>query len=787
MNALNRKMLRDLWHLRGQVFATALVVACGIASFVSMRSTYDSLVASRDSYYSTYRFGDIFASLKRAPQSVAAEIAKIPGVAAVQTRVVHTVTLDLPDLPEPAQGRLVSVSDEQEEELNKLFLIRGRLLEKNVPDEVVIGGAFADANRLNPGDSVDAVINGRLRKLRIVGVALSPEYIYEIRPGDIFPDNRRFGILWMKRLTVASVFQMENAFNDVSLTLAPQANEADVIEKLDRVLEPYGGFGAHGRADQYSHRFISNELAELQVFGSFIPAIFLGVTAFLLHLVLSRLVDVEREQIGLLKAFGYANADVGLHYLKLAIVAIVAGIILGIGFGAWFGSGMSSLYGDFFHFPVLEFSVSPAIVGWSFVISIGAAAVGAAAAVRNSVSLPPAEAMRPKPPANYQAGFLESSGLQKALSTEGRIVMRNLVRHPIKAMLSAFGISLSIALLFIGFYFFDAVMRIIDVQFEQVQREDVEVTFNEPRPGRVAYELESMPGVTAVEPYRVVPAKLRFGNHLRRVGITGLADGAELRRVVGKDLNRINLPPEGIVLGHTIAESLGAGKGDVLTVEVTEGSRPVRQVQVAGVVTELLGLGVYMDIKALNRLMHEENTVSGAFLSVESDKRSELYSRLKRTPAVAGVGLPDAALESFNDTIAKTIGTSTTFLIGFACIIAFGVVYNGARIALAERGRELASLRVLGFTRGEIGKMLLGEQAALTAAAIPMGYLVGFGTCYLITKVVDAEIVRLPLVLSFRTFFMSGFIVVLAAVISGLLVTWRLRQMDLIAVLKTRE
>ena len=779
-------MLRDLWHLRGQVFATALVVACGITSFVSMRSTYDSLVASRDGYYSTYRFGDVFANLKRAPQSVAAEIAKIPGVAAVQTRVVHTVTLDLPDLPEPAQGRLVSVSDENTDELNKLFLIRGRPLENNA-DEVVISGAFADANLLNPGDSVNAVINGRLKKLRIVGVALSPEYIYEIRPGDIFPDDHRFGILWMKRRTVASVFQMENAFNDVSLTLAPQANEADVIEKLDRVLEQYGGFGAHGRPDQYSHRFISNELAELQVFGSFIPAIFLGVTAFLLHLVLSRLVDVEREQIGLLKAFGYTNADIGLHYLKLAVVAIVAGVIIGIGFGAWFGSGMSALYGDFFHFPVLEYSVSLSIIGWSFVISIGAAAIGAAAAVRNAVSLPPAEAMRPKPPANYQAGFLESSGLQKALSTEGRIVMRNLVRHPVKAMLSAFGISLSIALLFIGFYFFDAVMRIIDVQFEQVQREDVEVSFNEPRPGRVVYDLASMPGVTTVEPYRVVPAKLRFGNHLRRVGIMGLTDDAELRRVVGKDLNRVNLPPEGIVLGHTIAESLDVKKGDTLTVEVTEGARPVRQAEIAGVVTELLGLGVYMDISALNRLMREENTVSGAFLSVESDKRSELYSRLKRTPAVAGVGLPDAALESFNDTIAKTIGTSTTFLIGFACIIAFGVVYNGARIALAERGRELASLRVLGFTRGEIGKMLLGEQAALTVAAIPMGYVIGFGTCYLITKVVDAEIVRLPLVLSFRTFFMSGLIVVLAAVLSGLLVTWRLRRMDLIEVLKTRE
>lgn len=780
-------MMRDLWHLRGQVFATALVVASGIASFVSMRSTYNSLVTSRDGYYSTYRFGDVFANLKRAPQSVASEIAKIPGVAAVQTRVANTVTLDLPDLPEPAQGRLVSVSGGDEDSLNKLFLIRGRLLENNNADEVIISGAFADANRLNPGDSVDAVINGRLRELRIVGVALSPEYIYEIRPGDIFPDNRRFGILWMNRRTVASAFQMEDSFNDVSVTLAPQANERDVIEKLDRVLEQYGGFGAYGRTDQYSHRFISNELAELQVFGTFIPAIFLGVTAFLLHLVLSRLVDVEREQVGLLKAFGYTNARVGLHYLKLAVVAIVAGIILGVGFGAWFGSGMSSLYGEFFHFPILDYSVSPAIIGWAFVISIGSAAIGAAAAVRSAVSLPPAEAMRPKPPANYQAGFIESSGLQRLLSTEWRIVMRNLVRHPVKAVLSAFGISLSIALLFIGFYFFDAVIRIIDVQFEQVQREDAEVMFNEPRPGRVVYDLASMPGVTAVEPYRVVPAKLRFENRVRRVGITGLADQAALRRVVGKDLVRINLPPEGIVLGNTIAESLGVQKNDVLTVEVTEGSRPVRQVEVAGVVSELLGLGVYMDIRALNRLMHEENTVSGAFLSVESGKRAELYSRLKRTPAVAGVSLPDAMLQSFNDTIAKTIGTSTSFLIGFACVIAFGVVYNGARIALAERGRELASLRVLGFTQREIGTMLLGEQAALTLAAIPMGYVVGFGTCYLITKVVDAEIVRLPLVLSFRTFFLSGTIVILAAVLSGLLVTWRLRRMDLIAVLKTRE
>lgn len=787
MKALNTKLVRDLWHLRGQVFATALVVACGVASFVAMSSTYESLVASRDHYYSQYRFADVFAGLKRAPNSVGKQLSEIPGVSEVQTRVVAKVTLDLPDLPEPAQGRLVSVREDKQAGLNQLFLLRGRTLEPGRPNEVVISGAFADANRLNPGDTLQAVLNGRLRKLEIVGVALSPEYIYEIRPGDIFPDNRRFGILWMNQRAVASVFQMEDAFNDVAMTLAPQANEQGVIESVDLVLKQYGGFGAYGRSDQMSHRFINNELGELQVFGTVIPAIFLAVTAFLLHLVLSRLVAVERDQIGLLKAFGYSSKDIGWHYLKLSVAAILGGIVIGVALGAWLGQGMNDLYGDFFHFPIVYFKLSFAIVFWSVMISIATAAIGAMSAVKSAVELPAAEAMRPEPPANFHAGFVESLGLQRALSAEARIVIRNIVRRPVKSFMSAVGISFSIALLFVGFYFYDAINMIVAVQFENVQREDVDVSFSEPRPGRAALELASMPGVSRVETYRVVPAILSSANRTRRVAIMGLSDDAELRRVVDKDLNKIALPSEGIVLGVTVADSLGVTKGDRITVEVTEGPRPVREIEVTAVVEELLGLGTYMDLRALNRLMREGDTISGAFLSVDQKHQQGLYSELKRTPGVSGVGLSKAALESFNETIAKTIGTSTVFMIGFACIIAFGVVYNGARIALAERGRELASLRVLGFTQTEIGKMLLGEQGVLTVAAIPIGFAVGFGTCFLITKVIDAEIVRLPMVLSTQTFFYSAVIVVAASVISGILVALRIRGMDLVAVLKTRE
>lgn len=787
LSPLNKKLVRDINHLRGQVVATALVVACGVASFVAMQATYDSLLLSRDTYYSRYRFADVFSSVKRAPEGLEEDIRTIPGVAEVQTRVVSSVTIDLPDLPEPAQGRLVSVDLTRGSILNGLYVQRGRELADEARDEVLISGAFAEANGLNPGDSLNAVINGRWRRLSIAGIALSPEYIYEIRPGSIFPDNRRFGILWMSRRSAAAAFDMENAFNDVALTLAPGANEADVIERLDDVLEPYGGTGAIGRADQYSHRFVSNELSELEVFGTFIPAIFLGVVAFLLHLILSRLVGIEREQIGLLKAFGYSNRTIGLHYLKLAVLAIIGGIVIGIALGAWLGSGMTALYADFFRFPILEFTLPFSVVLWAFMISFAAAAIGAVTSVSKAVTTRPAEAMRPEPPADFRAGFLERSGLNRMFSAEVRMIARNLARHPIKALLSIVGISLSVALLFIGFYFYDAINRLIEIQFNRVQLEDVEVTFNEPLPSETRYELLNLPGVNRVETYRAVPVRLRFGSHSRRAGLIGMEQGGRLRNIVDKNLRDVRIPNEGIVLSTTLAESLGAAEGDEVTVEVTEGSRPVAKVAVADTVEEAVGMGVYMDSDALHRLLKESEVVSGAYLEVDEKYAQELYETLKNTPTVAGVGRPQAALDSFNETVGQTIGTSTAFLIGFACVIAFGVVYNGARIALSERGRELASLRVLGFTRREIGIILLGEQAILTGWAAPVGWAIGFVLCFATTRAIDAEIIRLPLVISVATFVYSFLIVAFAALLSGLLVAWRLRNLDLIEVLKTRE
>src|SRR5262245_789989 len=375
MNSLNRKLIRDLFHLRGQIIAVALVVACGVAAFVAMRSVYYSLLDSQDAYYRQYRFAEVFDNLKRAPEILAPRIRAIPGVAATETRIVANVTLDVPGVGEPARGRIISIPERQSPTLNDLHIISGRYIEAGKRDEVIVSGAFSGANNLRPGDALTAVINGRWQKLRIAGVAISPEYVYEIGGGEMFPDSRRFGVMWMSRKALGPAFNIEGAFNDVALILSPGANESEVIERLDALLEDYGALGAFGRADQTSHHFISNEIAELQVTSTFIPAVFLGVTAFLIHLTLSRLVATQRDQIAVLKAFGYSNLAIGLHYLKLAFAAALGGVALGIAVGWWFGYSITALYTEYFRFPVLRYAPGTSVVLMAVVISLVASAV----------------------------------------------------------------------------------------------------------------------------------------------------------------------------------------------------------------------------------------------------------------------------------------------------------------------------------------------------------------------------------------------------------------------------
>lgn len=787
MRALDRKLLRDLWHARGQALAIALVVGAGVAMFVLMLSTFASLGLTKDRYYERYRFGEVFAGLKRAPLVLADDIAAIPDVARAQTRVVVDVTLDLEGQTVPVSGRLISVPDEGRPVLNDLVLRGGRWVEPYRDDEVMASEPFAKANDLTVGDTLAAVINGRRRDLRIVGLALSPEYVYAIRPGELIVDVKRFGILWMSRKALGTAFQMDGAFNDVSLSLAPGADTQEVISRLDRLLDPYGGLGAIPRSQQLSNFFLQGEMDSLRGMGQILPVVFLAVAAFLLNVVLTRLVAVEREQIAALKALGYSNANIGWHYVKWALIVAAGGSTIGTVAGAFMGHGMTALYTSFFNFPVLAYQLPPSVVTGGVGVAFVAAAVGALGAARRVVRLPPAEAMRPAPPARYRVSWIERAGARRHLSQPTRIILRNIQRHPFRTGLSVVGIAFGTAMLVVGMFSLDSMDRMMDTQFNVAQRYDAMVTFVEPASSEAADEVDRLPGVVRAEMFRTVPARLRAGPRSRSVAITGLPGAPALNRIVSGAHRVVRLPESGLVLSTALAERLDVGASDRVTVEVLEGRRPVVEVPVVRLVDEYMGTNAYMNRDALHRLMHEGDSVSGAYLQVDAREIDGLYRQLKRTPRVAGVALRQAAIDSFRDTLAETVGVTRLVTVLFAAVIAFGVVYNTARIALSERGHELSTLRVLGFSEGEIAYILLGELALVTLVALPAGSLIGYGLAAATVVAFNTDVYRLPLIVSSRTYAVAILTTVVTAAVSALIVRRRLGRMDLIAVLKTRE
>jgi putative ABC transport system permease protein len=461
--------------------------------------------------------------------------------------------------------------------------------------------------------------------------------------------------------------------------------------------------------------------------------------------------------------------------------------VLGTGLGIWVGINLLALYGEFFQFPDLIFQVSWPLVIGAILVSAGAACLGALVAVRGAVSLPPAEAMRPEAPARFKPGILERIGLGRLFSPVGRMVIRTLERQPIRAALSSLAVGLSISILLVGLFMFDAVGFMADFQFRSVQREDLTIIFNAPRAAGVRHELARMEGVSAVETFRSVPVRIRAGHRSRQVAVTGLENGSELRRILGPDGQRYRLPEEGVLLSAKLADMMMLAPGDSLRLEVLEGRQPVRWTVVAGVVDDLFGLNAYMELGALNRMMRDGPTVSGAYLRVDEQRREAVNQRLKEMPAVAAVSSRNALLENFESQTQENLLLSMSIMVLFAMIIAVGVIYNGARIALSERSRELASLRVLGFTRNEVAVILFGEQTTVTAIGIPLGFAIGLLFANLLITGFDNENYRIPLVIDQSTFVFAAGVAVAAALFAGVLVRGRLNRLDLIEVLKTRD
>lgn len=783
---LDLKAFRDLWGMKAQVVTIALVVGSGISALIASLSTHDSLKLAQAAFYRQGRFADAFAELKRAPLPVRNDLQRIDGVASLETRVVRDALLVIPGRVEPAVGRFISVPEDGRIELNRLHIREGRMVDPARGDEVVMGEGFARANGFKPGDEIVAVLEGKYKKLHVVGLGLSPEYVYAISGATPIPNDREFGIFWIPEETLAHALDMKGAFNSVTLKLAPGASKKRVIESIDRILEPYGGLGAYGRDDQLSHRAVSDEIAQQKVSATLIPFVFLSVSAYLLNVVISRLIGLQRSQIATLKALGYGNWSISLHYLKMISAIVFLGAAAGIAGGAWIGTMLSRVYEGFFHFPALDYRLNPlqAVIGVG--VSFLAAAAGGFGALRRVFRLAPAEAMRPPVPLMFHKTLSERLGLSRFLSTTGRIIFRNLAIRPARTGLGIVGIAFALMILMLGLFWRDSVAYILYYQFSVLQRDDVGVSFIEDTSRDALHELAHAPGVLSVEGYRTLPIHVRRANAGEQTALFGLPEGAQLRQILDRRMTRIGLPPEGAVLSKNLADRLGVRPGDAFDVEVLTGKRPAWRVVCTGVVDNWVGTFAAMDLGALNRLMNDD-VITSASLRIDPNRRDELLAALRYMPRIGAINVKETAVRMFEKTMGSFILVYAAVLTGFAVIISVGVVYNNARVSLSERTWELLSLRVLGFTRGEVFRILGGEAAALTLLAVPLGWILGYGFVRLIISLMETKDMQMPIHVEPSTFLQASAVVSIASFTSTLIIRRIINRMDLVSALKVPE
>ncbi len=786
-NPLMAKLGRDLWRIKGQAAAIAVVIAIGVMMQVMMAGLVASLSETRDAYYQRYRLAQVFAPVARAPEALRSELARIEGVAQAETRVIGAGRVELAGQPLPIAARLISLPDLGAPRLNAIYPIAGRALDPNAADEVLLLDSFAAAHGLQVGHALSVTLNGHRRDLRIAGLVKSPEFLYISAPGELIPDDARFAVLWMSRSALAANFDLKGAFNEALLSLTREAKLPAVIAAADRLLEPYGAQGSYGLEDQFSNRFVSEEIKGLEVSALVVPPIFLIIAAFLLYIVISRMVQAERQEIGLMKAFGYSNLEVGWHYVQLVLLIALAGALLGCGLGVWAGQSLIGLYTQYYKFPFLVFQLQPSAFVVGIAAALGSAAAGSLFVLRRLVRLVPAEAMRPPAPADFSGTGRWTKGLVQAMDQLSRMVLRRVLRQPWRMAGAVLGIAAGMGLTLAMLTIYAGFERALDLSFSVLDRSDASVAFLGPQSPASLTALARLPGVWQVEPQRHVPVVLRKGRRSHKSSLTGLVPQARLLRVVDDKGRQQALPGAGLVIAKPLAKILDVAPGDSLRVEVREGARPVLTIPVVGLAESLLGAPVYINLEALGRLMGQPGQINAAALEIAPGQESQVYQSLKDMPRVAGVSLQSDTRKAFETLMNQGAG-AMRFVMGFmAFIITFGIVYNAARVAQAERARDLASLQILGYTHGEVAYVLLGELAVITLLAIPLGSLIGHLLSFAIAEGFSTELYQVPARFIPETHGTAALTVLAASAVSGWLVQRGLAKRDLTAALKSRE
>lgn len=786
MRSLNKKLLRDLSSLKVQGITLSFLLMSGVSLLVASWSAYNSLSRAQREYYEGYGFADVFAELKSAPESRISRLSRIEGVERAEGRIVQTGLVKLETQTEPAVGRFISLPEDQRLGLNRVHLREGRLpAADSIMPEIVVHAAFAGAHGLRSGSRLKVQLLGKEVDLLVSGIGISPETIYAIGPASPLPDDKHFGVFWLERSVFGRMVDMSGAFNSVVATLRPGADSRSVVSAINRELEQFGSRGAIGRDRQLSHSFISDEIAQQKSTAIFAPTVFLGVAAFLINIVVSRLVAIQRQQIAMLKAVGFFDREIIWHYVQLVSWLSILGIIPGILLGALLGQWMADLYRSYYHFPSLDFSLNIGSVLMGVLAGLIPALAGAFSSIRKAVTLPPAEAMRAPSPPKFAQAFSFRGGISSRIGPRGRIVIRNAILRRSRLLMTVLGITLAISLVVLSGFWRDSVNLLMVTQFQVVQREDISIDLLRPRPTSVIREISQLDGVIAVEGMRMLPARIRFQQHSREVAIAGRTENTNMRKYADGSLRSIELPTEGLLMSRYFANNWGVKAGDQIHVESLEGNPRPRKFTVFGFTDDVLGQSIIMRADSMWKWLDESSSYNLALLQVDATRLESLYVRLKQHPEIAAVSVKTVMYRSLLKTFGNMINNSVLILMTFSTLIAIGIIYNGARVNFSERSRELASMQVFGFSLRETYFIFIGEAAFYLLLSLVPGCFVGWLLSRASVDLLNTEVFNFPVHITLATYAMAVVTVLLAFGVSAA-IAWRmLRKLDIVESLKT--
>lgn len=751
MTPLDRKLLRDVQHAKGLLFAISSIIAVGVMCFVTLRSSYENLNDAMNRFYDDCRMADFWIDLKKVPASEVERLESFPGIAQLDARIRFYALVDLPDSREPINGLVISMPDRRQQVLNDFILMSGEYFSDSRDNEVIVNAEFAEANGIYPGREIHLMLNNRRERVIVAGTATSSEFCYLLGPGSLLPDPTSFGVFYVKQTYAEEVYDFAGAANQISGRMSPEANgNVEVLlDQLETELESFGVLTTYPRKRQVSHSFLENEINGLESIATIMPIIFLAVAALILNVLVTRLVRQQRTMIGTLKALGYDHRDILLHFLKLGSIVGAAGGLAGSIGGFVLSMLMTWFYADYFVFPELRtgFHFYTHLIGMAS--SISCAMLGSAIGARTAVRLEPAEAMRPAPPAKGGAIWLERvPWVWGHLSASWRLTFRSIWRGRIRSVMTVFSTMMGAALLVAGFNLYESQGYLIDFQFQRINRSDLELSFQDTLSSSVMNDLNQLPGVDYVEPIFDVPCTLINGSTREKIGIQGIRQDARLTVPRDQQGDPIRMPSSGLILGRRLAQKLRVEAGESVTLLPSIGTREAVQVTVAAVVDSYIGLIAYGEIEYLAGILHEENIMSRAQLALDHDPTHEeqLYRELKQMPQIQSVTDRRELIASINEVMLESQWVMFAFIVGFAGVIFLGSVVNSMMVSLAERSREIATFRAIGYTEWQIGGVFLRESFTMAMLGTVLGFPVGHGICILMAWGLNSDLTRLPVV-----------------------------------------